>query len=297
MTSARTSITLHLEPMRRFRALVQAGLGGGGGGAKGPSAPAGGPNPFEEWRNQAARRYSSFSVARFNAFSRGGGDWPALAISTIKARTGAARGREGKGGGSGGGKGARFSLGRETYKGLRRRGVSTYDAKRLAGTLKQVAGRTVSILTDTGTLKRAVGVDGAGHRTTRLSNGIQYGFEDVPHGTGRFAAIARRRADLAKKFSKKKRLTLGTKEATDTIRAARRRGELLAAAPKGRKGGVRSSALTIGQLATIHHFGTKTIPARPILVEPSPAVVASIANDLSSAVRKAIALSKTGGAA
>lgn len=290
MTSARTSITLHLEPMHRFRALVQAGLGGGGGGAKGPSAPAGGPNPFEEWRNQAARRYSSFSVSRFNAFSRGGGDWPALALSTIRARAGAARGREGKGGGSGGGKGARSSLARDTSKAAKKQFGKL-------GALVSAAGRTVSILVDQGIIKRAVAVDGAGHRTTRLSNGIQYGFTDVPHGTGRFAAIAQRRADLAKKISKKKHLTLGTKAATDTIRAARRRGELLAAAAKGRKGGVRASALTIGQLATIHHFGTKTIPARPILVEPSPAVVASIANDLSSAVRKAIALSKTGGAA
>ena len=281
MTSARTSITLHLEPMHRFRALVQAGLGGGGGGAKGPSAPAGGPNPFEEWRNQAARRYSSFSVSRFNAFSRGGGDWPALALSTIRARAGAARGREGKGGGSGGGKGARSSLARDTSKAAKKQFGKL-------GALVSAAGRTVSILTDTGTLKRAVGVDGAGHRTTRLPNGIQYGFTDVPH-VGAFqshkAKLAERRLerDAAKKLSAGK------------SRPKRKPGSgPLSKSSRGARG---SSTLTIGQLATIHHFGTKTIPARPILVEPSPAVVASIANDLSSAVRKAIALSKTGGAA
>lgn len=36
----------------------------------------------------------------------------------------------------------------------------------------------------------------------------------------------------------------------------------------GISGGAHPGGMTIGKLAGIHHFGTKRIPARPILVEP-----------------------------
>lgn len=237
MTSVRPVITVKIDAMRRFRDSVTAGLGGGGGG-KGvaPGSASSGGSPFDAWRKAVEKRYSTFVTARFAQFSRGGGDWPALALSTIAARRGPARGRGGKGGGSGGGSGARISMGRETYAGLRRRGVSAYDARRIAGTLRQT-GRTVSILVDTGILMRAVGMNGAGHRTTRLPNGIQYGFNETPH-----------------------------------------------------RGGV-----TVVQLAAYHHFGRGHNPRRPILVEPSAAVVAGMKQDLASAVAKAIAQSRAGG--
>lgn len=229
MTTIKPVITVHIEPMRKFKAIVQAGLGGGSGGGKGTSAAGGGSNPFEDWRKQAEKRYSTFITQRFSSFSRGGGDWPALALSTIRARSEPARGRAGKGGGSGGGIGARSSLGR----------VTTAAAKAKYGPLGllKAAGRTVSILVDTSMLMKAVGMNGVGHRSTRLPNGVQYGFNDTPHPGG----------------------------------------------------------VTIGQLASYHHFGKGHNPKRPILVEPSPAVVQGMRNDLSLAVRKAIQISKSGG--
>jgi len=277
MTTIRPVITVHAEPMRKFAALVQSGLGGGGG--SGGGAVAGGANPFEDWRRKTERIYSTFVTRRFNQFARGGGDWPALALSTIKARAGAARGRAGKGGGSGDQVGARSSLGR----------VTTKAAKKQFGPLGKLvgaAGRTVSILTDTGILRRAVGMEGAGHRTTRLANGIQYGFTDQTHGPGKFAALAQRRAALAKQISSKRTLTLGTPEATRTIKAAKARHALLGSGGK---------SVTIGELASFHHFGMGHNPVRRILVEPDPQTTATITRALDLAVRKAIAISRTGG--
>lgn len=290
MTTIRPVITVHAEPMRKFAALVQSGLGGGGG-TGGGVASGGASNPFEDWRRQTERIYSTFVVRRFNQFSRGGGDWPALALSTIKARAGAARGRAGKGGGSGEGVGARSSLGRLTVSDIaRKKGISKYDANRVHGPLGKLvgaAGRTVSILTDTGILRRAVGMEGAGHRTTRLVNGIQYGFTDQTHGPGKFAALAQRRAALAKQISSKRTLTLGTPEATRSIKAAKARHALLGSGGK---------SVTIGELASFHHFGMGHNPVRRILVEPDPQTTATITRALDLAVRKAIAISRAGGA-
>jgi hypothetical protein len=41
----------------------------------------------------------------------------------------------------------------------------------------------------------------------------------------------------------------------------------------------RASGLTMGQLATVHHFGTKHIPARPILVKPDGQTIQQMSND------------------
>ena len=38
--------------------------------------------------------------------------------------------------------------------------------------------------------------------------------------------------------------------------------------PSKRKGKKKSPHITISELAVIHHFGTKTIPARPLLAQP-----------------------------
>lgn len=46
------------------------------------------------------------------------------------------------------------------------------------------------------------------------------------------------------------------------------------------------SGLTIGELAEIHHEGTSTIPARPILVEPDSDTLRGMRNDLKRALRR-----------
>jgi len=166
MASIRVQVKVDLGALHRFGGTVSAGLSGSGAAGA-----------LEDWRKQAAARISAFETRRFNQYSRGGGDWPALAISTIRARRKAAYGRGGKGGGSGGGIGSRSSLGR----------VTTPAAKAKYGPLgylKAAGGRTVSILVDTGILKNAVSVGGAGNSVKRLPNGLSYGFNYTPHMGG-----------------------------------------------------------------------------------------------------------------
>lgn len=228
MTSVRPVITVKIDALREFSATVQQGLGGGGRGGAGAAAPAsGGNNPFDRMFTQWDAIYSAFSRKRFNQFSRGGGDWPALALSTIQGRRGPARGRDGKGGGSGGGEGARISAARDTRKGGKRLGPLG---------LTQAAGRTVSILRDTGQLMSSLSRGHPGHRVTRIPKGIQVGFNDIGHTGG----------------------------------------------------------VTMGQLATWHHFGMGNNPARTILVDPDAATRALMVRATDAAVRTAIAQSKRG---
>lgn len=52
-------------------------------------------------------------------------------------------------------------------------------------------------------------------------------------------------------------------------------------------GGSTNGGITLGQLAAIHHFGTATIPARTILVDPNLATSNRMAAALEHGIRKA----------
>lgn len=70
---------LRLERTRAVRQIISQDLAGSGSGTIRAC--------FKQW----SRRYRSFAQRRFDKYSKGGGDWPALALSTIRAR------RKGKG--------------------------------------------------------------------------------------------------------------------------------------------------------------------------------------------------------
>lgn len=69
-----TEIKIDLSGLKQFADKVQSQLNGQ---SNGPVAIA-----LKQW----GFRYRSFAQERFDIFSRGGGDWPALALSTIKKR-------------------------------------------------------------------------------------------------------------------------------------------------------------------------------------------------------------------
>lgn len=73
-----TSVEINLKGLEQFEAAIDAQLNG----SAGPMA-----NCLGLW----AVRYRSFAQLRFDTYSRGGGDWQVLAVSTMKKR------RQGKG--------------------------------------------------------------------------------------------------------------------------------------------------------------------------------------------------------
>lgn len=72
---ATVRIKLTVEALDRLLASTDASVGFAVGAA-----------PIRKAYNQWAARYSTFTRRRFNTYSRGGGDWKPLALSTILAR-------------------------------------------------------------------------------------------------------------------------------------------------------------------------------------------------------------------
>lgn len=103
--------------------------------------------PVEKMFGRLLTFYASAMTRRFTQFSRGGGDWPKLADSTI------ARRRHPKGG----------------KRGRRR---------------AKVGAGSVSILADTGILRGALSVGAAGNKVRPIPNGVAFGFADLPRGKG-----------------------------------------------------------------------------------------------------------------
>lgn len=80
------TVTWHDERFQQFRHLISSGLAAGLNGNLAPT--------FRKW----GARYRSFTRRRFRNYSRGGGDWPPLAESTLRARRAGKRGTRTKGG-------------------------------------------------------------------------------------------------------------------------------------------------------------------------------------------------------
>ncbi len=103
---------------------------------------------FDTMRTQWAARYSAFAHRRYGEQSKGGGDWPALAASTIKARRGPDKQR-------------------------------AASRKRTTG---KVGPRVVSILIDTGVMRQALRIGAVGNLVKGEPKGIVFGFAGgVPH--------------------------------------------------------------------------------------------------------------------
>jgi len=113
------TVNLKLDGLAKFKQAVDFGAG-----------------PIRDAIRQWAYRYRTWAQRRFDSYSKGGGDWPALALTTIRGR------RKGKNWGK---NKKRSSLARDTLN----------EFGRGAGALVS-AGGTVSILRDTGLLFMAL---------------------------------------------------------------------------------------------------------------------------------------------
>ena len=120
----------------------------------------GGSDPFRAVFKQWAARYSAYTRRRFNRLSRGGGgEWKPLAPSTVARRR----------------KGRKSSRTASRSRG-RRAGTTT-----LGG---------AQILTDTGTLKRALTIGAQGNLVKFIKGGVRYGFNDARHPNAKRATLA-----------------------------------------------------------------------------------------------------------
>lgn len=227
------------------------------------------PGPIRDMYMQWGRRAQGFNEERFDRSSIGGGDWAPLALSTIRARRKGQthnlgkrpetakllnRAYAGRGNGFGGfGIGARASLARDTKRG---------------GALVS-AGRTVSILKDTGILRAALKIGAAGSTFEMIPSGMTYGVAgNAPHppkqGGGASGAVSAAASLL--------------------VRSGKPVGRSI---PKSkRSGGGSRSAPTIGQIAGFHQAGGGRLPKREVIVVPDQTTVDAMAGDAISAVLK-----------
>lgn len=112
---------------------------------------------FRNVRRQWLSRVSAFTLRRFDAFSRGGGNWAPLALSTVKGRRSGGSGRNPA-------KATRSSLARDT--------------RRSGGLV--AAGKTVAILKDTGLLRNALRLSSPGNAARDIPNGVAFGISGGP---------------------------------------------------------------------------------------------------------------------
>lgn len=225
----------------------------------------------------AASRYGAAMLRRFNDNSRGGGDgtWPALALSTVKARR------------KGGAGGVAFGGGRSEKGKTLGRGAASSLARGKKGKLVSAGGR-FSVLTDTGQLRNGLVIGSVGNAVGEIKNGIRFGFSDAGHAP---KAVTTEDVEVKGKTKRekelaKKRLALGVRITKKKSKTGRKLTNALADFHAGDGGGTLGT-LSIARLATIHHRGNakKGLPARPILVAPPPDVTQSISNGLVNAVR------------
>ncbi len=118
-------------------------------------------NPIRKAFRQVAKRYEVETLRNFDRASRGGMDWPALSQTTVRHRAKPAK----------------------RARGARNRGASSSLARNRRGRLVS-AGRSVSIMKDTGTLRNSLRIDSPGNDTKDLAKGISYGFAKTPHPGG-----------------------------------------------------------------------------------------------------------------
>ena len=206
MPTVGIKVQVSLNRMKRFQRLLKLGLGR-------PGVPA-----VDAMYTQWGSRYSAFIRRRFDQFSRGGGDWPPLAASTIYARSrspirrinkafragditsaqrdiklAAARGRLGLSLGRARQVAARINndlargriTGRQATSRLAR--VASGYARRAQLTLNA----SVSILRDTGTLMNALSIDAPGNVMRRNGPQLLFGIGGPDLHPGGHATIGR----------------------------------------------------------------------------------------------------------
>jgi len=131
--------------------------------------------PVSDWFKATLAMYSAETRRRFVQNSRGGGEWPPLAASTV-----AGRARAGKTKGL-------------TPAGKKAPGLSVALKRTKGGAKKPVkVGRVYAILTDTGMLRNSLDIGAPGNSVQNVKGGVTYGFSSAPHarrGGGRAVTI------------------------------------------------------------------------------------------------------------
>lgn len=144
------------------------------------------PPPIARMFDQWGHRYETFIRRRFDRYSKGGGDWAPLALSTGNARRAPAR----RSAASPLRTGAASSLFRDTARG-----------GALVGT-----GRRASILVNTGILKAALTIGARGNQFKQIPGGVRYGFGPEKHPAGKKALSAESIRGLTSRRAKLKNL-------------------------------------------------------------------------------------------
>lgn len=160
------------------------------------------PHPaFVDMGNQWLRRVESFTRRRFDRFSKGGGNWPPLALSTVNGRAGASSAFKGKT------IAKRNGLDHVVTGSGKRRLIAqpiARDTTRGGGIVKTT--RRAAILVNTGTLKAALTIGSQGNVAQQIPGGVRYGIEG-----GRAARAFKATGSSAKGRKTTTRGTISTK--------------------------------------------------------------------------------------
>lgn len=163
--------------LSRLHAITGGSEFARGGGSVGSSGGA-----FGAMRLQWAKRYEAFARKRYNANSRGGGDgtWPALAFSTLAARTqgpntARTRGKRVNGKMMFDPRAGYVSLARDTKRGGE---LVPAIVLRESGDNFSIS---ANILKDSGILFNALTIGQIGNRVEAIPFGVRYGFTQAPH--------------------------------------------------------------------------------------------------------------------
>lgn len=211
------------------------------------------PQPVVDMFNQWGKRVEAFTRKRFEVFSRGGGDWPPLALSTIQQRRG---GKTKKGEFKVTTTGEVMKVRRKVKRGKFGEKIVTKelvkagkndlfssvarDTKR--GGMLVAAGKNVNILRDTGILFKALTIGAPGSTFEVIPGGIRYGVAGQQRHAGLVATIAGKAAS--------------------------------------------TKNVTIGDIAAFHQFGAGRLPKREIIVVPDQRVLDNMAGDAARAAAR-----------
>lgn len=236
-----------------------------------------GSEPLRAMQNQWGARMQTFTTRRFNINSRGGGDWPPLAASTIDQR------RFGKGSTIGKARTAANKRITSTSKALAKAERRLENA--IAGESRARSasvGATSNVKELRAKLLRVKAAQAVQRSTGSRGKAEQF--------LDRVLKAADKTSILIDKGVLRKGLQLGF---PGNVRQPFV-GRGVVGVRYGIMGGAHpSGGMSIGRLAAIHQRGTRTIPPRKIIVKPDDQTVRAMRGDLARAIRT---IRKGGGA-
>lgn len=210
---------------------------------------------WTDMRRQWGVVMEAFTRRRFDRYSKGGGDWPPLALRTVNARRRA--GTTSAFGGNkivrkGGKDGIKNKAGFRLVAQARAR--DTTRGGGIVGTTRRAA-----ILVNTGTLKAALQLGFNGNEFRPIPGGVRYGIQ---------GGVSR------------------TVRKVSTAAGGKKRRRRLSASLAGKP--------TVGQIAKWHQTGAGRLPRRTIVVPPDAETRKRLERSLSSAVTRIIRESGAG---